>query len=173
MQDLSDIFAADGPLSKAIDGYTPRPAQQEMALAVSAALASCGRLLVEAGTGTGKTFAYLVPALLSGIRIAISTGTRNLQDQLFEKDLPLVCAALGQPVRTALLKGRRNYLCIHRLDLTREPAGHVSARIPGTDHLLIKARGPGESGVRYTTPDDVVEADLPMAQSHKHLFILG
>ncbi|MCH8896585.1 MAG: DEAD/DEAH box helicase [Proteobacteria bacterium] len=100
MQEISDIFAADGPLSNAIDGYTPRPAQQEMAIAVSAALASGGRLLVEAGTGTGKTFAYLVPALLSGIRIVISTGTRNLQDQLYNKDMPELSRALGRPAGT-------------------------------------------------------------------------
>ncbi len=123
MQDLSDIFAADGPLSNAIDGYTPRPAQQEMALAVSAALASCGRLLVEAGTGTGKTFAYLVPALLSGIRVAISTGTRNLQDQLYNKDMPELSRALGRPVKVAILKGRANYLCHHRLSLAEDMRG--------------------------------------------------
>ena len=123
MQDLSDIFAADGPLSNAIDGYTPRPAQQEMAIAVSDALASCGRLLVEAGTGTGKTFAYLVPALLSGIRVVISTGTRNLQDQLFQKDMPELSRALGRPVKIAILKGRSNYLCHHRLSLAADQKG--------------------------------------------------
>src|SRR5579863_2848477 len=86
-----------------------------MAQRVAAALAAGEPLVVEAGTGTGKTFAYLVPALLSGARVLISTGTRTLQDQLFAKDLPLVSAALGRPARVALLKGRGNYLCRYRL----------------------------------------------------------
>ncbi|MCZ6559916.1 MAG: ATP-dependent DNA helicase [Gammaproteobacteria bacterium] len=123
MQELEDIFAADGPLADAIDGYTPRPVQQEMATAVSDALSSRARLLVEAGTGTGKTFAYLVPALLSGIRVIISTGTRNLQDQLFHKDMPELSRALGRPVKVAILKGRSNYLCHHRLSLTEDMKG--------------------------------------------------
>ena len=134
MQEISDIFSADGPLSNAIEGYTPRPAQQEMAMAVSAALASCGRLLVEAGTGTGKTFAYLVPALLSGIRIVISTGTRNLQDQLFDKDMPELSRALGRPVKVAILKGRANYLCHHRLSLAEDMRGR-----PGRHLQQIRA----------------------------------
>ncbi|HFD81503.1 MAG TPA: ATP-dependent DNA helicase, partial [Gammaproteobacteria bacterium] len=88
-----------------------------MAAAVERALAQGETLIVEAGTGTGKTFAYLVPALLSGLRVVISTGTRHLQDQLFHRDLPGVRSALGVPVRAALLKGRSNYLCHHRLEL--------------------------------------------------------
>jgi ATP-dependent DNA helicase DinG len=93
-----------------------------MAEHVAAALAGRSQLIVEAGTGTGKTFAYLVPALLSGRRIIVSTGTRTLQDQLFHRDLPTICAALGRPVRVALLKGRANYLCRHRLDLAEQQA---------------------------------------------------
>ena len=93
-----------------------------MASAVDHALRTRGRLVVEAGTGTGKTFAYLVPALLSGRRVVISTGTRTLQDQLFARDLPIVAAALGRPVRIALAKGRANYLCLHRLDLAEQQA---------------------------------------------------
>ena len=87
-----------------------------MAQRIADALAARESLVVEAGTGTGKTFAYLVPALLSGARVLISTGTRTLQDQLFSKDLPLVAAALGRPARVALLKGRANYLCRYRLE---------------------------------------------------------
>jgi ATP-dependent DNA helicase DinG len=115
MLDLEDIFAQDGPLARALADFRVRHEQLRMAQSVSAALATRESLVVEAGTGTGKTFAYLVPALLSGLRVLISTGTRTLQDQLFAKDLPLVCAALGRPARVALLKGRGNYLCHYRL----------------------------------------------------------
>src|SRR5579864_9749155 len=115
MQELEDIFGSDGPLQRALGDFTVRRQQLLMAQRVAAALGSRGTLAVEAGTGTGKTFAYLVPALLSGKRVLISTGTRTLQDQLYSKDLPLVGAALGRPARVALLKGRANYLCRQRL----------------------------------------------------------
>ncbi|HEY6451260.1 MAG TPA: ATP-dependent DNA helicase [Steroidobacteraceae bacterium] len=115
MAEFSGIFDADGPLSRSLEGYRARPAQQQMASRIDAALAGREVLLVEAGTGTGKTFAYLVPALLSGLRVLISTGTRTLQDQLYHRDLPLLAAALGRPARVALLKGRSNYLCRARL----------------------------------------------------------
>ena len=115
MLDLEDIFGYTGPLARALPDFRVRREQLRMAQSVSDALASQASLVVEAGTGTGKTFAYLVPALLSGARILISTGTRTLQDQLFAKDLPLVSAALGRPARVALLKGRGNYLCRYRL----------------------------------------------------------
>jgi ATP-dependent DNA helicase DinG len=113
--DLEDIFGPDGPLARALPDFRIRREQLRMAESVSAALSARDSLVVEAGTGTGKTFAYLVPALLSGARVLISTGTRTLQDQLFAKDLPLVSAALGRPARVALLKGRTNYLCRYRL----------------------------------------------------------
>jgi len=115
MAAFSAIFGTHGPLALALEGFRARPAQQQMATRVGAALAARELLLVEAGTGTGKTFAYLVPALLSGLRVMISTGTRTLQDQLFHRDLPLLAAALGRPARVALLKGRSNYLCRARL----------------------------------------------------------
>jgi ATP-dependent DNA helicase DinG len=118
MLDLEDIFGPEGPLRRALPGFTLRRSQVAMALRVAAALERRESLVVEAGTGTGKTFAYLVPALLSGARVLISTGTRTLQDQLFAKDLPLVAAAIGRPARVALLKGRANYLCQYRLDRT-------------------------------------------------------
>ena len=98
-----------------------------MAEAVAEAIAGSKRLVVEAGTGTGKTFAYLLPALLSGRKTIISTGTKALQDQLYHRDLPLVCKTVGRPVTTALLKGRANYLCLHRLDQVTEPGGVIAA----------------------------------------------
>src|SRR5580704_6295078 len=116
MLDLEDIFGHDGPLERALSGFRVRREQLRMAERVADALRSRESLVVEAGTGTGKTFAYLVPALLSGKRVLISTGTRTLQDQLFAKDLPLLAAAIGRPARVALLKGRTNYLCRYRLD---------------------------------------------------------
>ena len=115
MRDLEDIFGADGPLAQALPGYRPRDSQQRMAAQVAATLGARGRLLVEAGTGTGKTFAYLIPALLSGGKVIVSTGTRTLQDQLFARDVPLLARVLGRIARIALLKGRSNYLCRERL----------------------------------------------------------
>jgi len=115
MSDLSEIFGPRGPLQRALPDFRARRQQARMAERVGEALASRSALIVEAGTGTGKTFSYLVPALLSGARVLISTGTRALQDQLFAKDLPLVARALGRPARVAVLKGRANYLCHRRL----------------------------------------------------------
>jgi ATP-dependent DNA helicase DinG len=115
-----DVFNLEGPLARALPGYAYRPEQAAMAKAVGAALARLEPLIVEAGTGTGKTFAYLVPALLSGRSVIISTGTRTLQDQLFRRDVPLLAKALGLPVKIALLKGRANYLCRHRLELATQ-----------------------------------------------------
>src|SRR6188474_1445705 len=115
MQSLDEVFGPTGPLKRSLPGYTPRRSQLAMATRIENALLQRAPLVVEAGTGTGKTFAYLVPALLSGKRVLISTGTRTLQDQLFNKDLPLVAGAIGVPARVALLKGRSNYLCSYRL----------------------------------------------------------
>ena len=115
MLDIHDIFGAEGPLARHLPGFRPRPAQVEMAAGVAEAVETRTSLVVEAGTGTGKTFAYLIPALLAGVRVLVSTGTRPLQDQLFGKDVPLVAGALGRAARVALLKGRSNYLCVHRL----------------------------------------------------------
>ena len=112
---VRQALGPDGPFAERIPGYQPREPQLRMAEAVEQALAEKSLLLVEAGTGTGKTYAYLVPAILSGKKAIVSTGTRNLQDQLFHRDLPKVRELLGKPVRTALLKGRSNYLCPYRL----------------------------------------------------------
>jgi ATP-dependent DNA helicase DinG len=113
--DAAAMLAADGPFARRLPGFAPRAAQQAMAQAVEQALREGSRLLVEAGTGTGKTYAYLVPALLSRQRVIVSTGTKNLQDQLYFRDLPRVRDTLGVPARLALLKGRANYLCLYRL----------------------------------------------------------
>ncbi|KLV09351.1 ATP-dependent helicase [Photobacterium aquae] len=112
---IAKFFAAGGALDKAIPGFQARQPQIDMAEAVADAIQSDGQLVVEAGTGTGKTFAYLVPALVSGKKTIISTGSKNLQDQLFHRDLPLMKDALGFSGRVALLKGRSNYLCLDRM----------------------------------------------------------
>ena len=130
MLDLEDVFGEGGPLQRALPDFKVRREQLRMAERVADALNLRESLVVEAGTGTGKTFAYLVPALLSGARVLISTGTRTLQDQLFAKDLPLVSAALGRPARVALLKGRANYLCHYRLGRTDEGAEQLALMEP-------------------------------------------
>ena len=116
MPSLSDIFSPDGPLAKAIGGFRVRPQQLEMAERIASAIKNCEAFIAEAGTGTGKTFAYLVPALRSGGKVIVSTGTKTLQDQLFNKDLPMVRDALKVPVQIALLKGRANYVCPYHLE---------------------------------------------------------
>ncbi|EPN9526481.1 ATP-dependent DNA helicase [Cronobacter malonaticus] len=113
---MTDDFAADGQLAKAIPGFKPREPQRQMAQAVSAAIEAATPLVVEAGTGTGKTYAYLAPALRAGKKVIISTGSKALQDQLYSRDLPTVAKALEFKGRLALLKGRSNYLCLERLE---------------------------------------------------------
>ncbi|MCW8873037.1 MAG: ATP-dependent DNA helicase, partial [Xanthomonadales bacterium] len=113
------LLDADGPFSATLAGFAPRREQIRMADAVERNLDRGGTLVVEAGTGIGKTLAYLVPVLLSGQRSIISTGTKTLQDQLFFRDLPLVRETLGLNIQPALLKGRANYLCLHRMQLAR------------------------------------------------------
>jgi ATP-dependent DNA helicase DinG len=108
-----------------LDGFEPRPAQLEMATAVADVFAEGGVLLAEAGTGTGKTLAYLVPAILSRQRVLVSTGTKNLQEQIFFKDLPVLKKALGVPFTATYMKGRSNYLCLHRFATLKDgPAIH-------------------------------------------------
>ncbi|GJG92938.1 ATP-dependent DNA helicase [Cupriavidus pauculus] len=113
---LSTMFAETGTLATAIPGYRPRASQQKMAEVVANAIAQNDTVIVEAGTGTGKTFAYLVPAMLWGGKVILSTGTKNLQDQLYLRDIPTVRHALNVPVSVALLKGRANYLCHYHLE---------------------------------------------------------
>jgi ATP-dependent DNA helicase DinG len=144
MLDLEDIFGQGGPLERALPDFRVRREQLRMAERVAGALAGRETFVVEAGTGTGKTFAYLVPALLSGVRVLISTGTRTLQDQLYSKDLPLVGAALGRPASVALLKGRANYLCRHRLaaaaDVPEQVAMIGDERPRSAGHRTLLAR---------------------------------
>ncbi|MGC2047743.1 MAG: ATP-dependent DNA helicase, partial [Gallionella sp.] len=116
--EVERFFSEQSPLAAEVASFRPRAQQREMALAVADAIRDNAILVVEAGTGTGKTFAYLVPALLAGGKVIISTGTKNLQDQLFQKDLPMVRDALKAPVSVALLKGRANYVCHYHLART-------------------------------------------------------
>ncbi|MCC6379602.1 MAG: ATP-dependent DNA helicase [Burkholderiales bacterium] len=143
--EVDAAFAADGPLARALPGYRARPQQVAMAHAVAQAIRTQGRLVAEAGTGTGKTFSYLVPALIHGGKVIVSTGTKTLQDQLFERDLPLVRDALRSPATLALLKGRGNYLCLHHLERTsregrlpsREDARYL-AKIARWAHATVR-----------------------------------
>ncbi len=122
MDDIDALFAADGPLARAFEGYRVRQPQVEMARRVTQAIRERGTVVLEAGTGVGKTAAYLVPALLEGGKVIVSTGTKTLQDQLFHRDLPAVRAALAVPVSIALLKGRANYVCHHHLARAEQEA---------------------------------------------------
>jgi ATP-dependent DNA helicase DinG len=148
---VENAFGADGALAQADPGYVQRPAQQQLALAVAQAIEQREALVAEAGTGIGKTFAYLVPLLLSGARALVSTATKSLQDQLFLRDLPRLRAALGQPVSLALLKGRASYLCRHRLQLARE-AEHEAR----TQRALARI----ELWAQATVSGDLAELDL-------------
>ena len=147
---VQEAFAPLGVLARATEQFQPRTGQTDMALAVADVVAHGGSLVVEAGTGVGKTFAYLVPALLSGERVLLSTATKALQDQLFARDLPRLVQALNLPVRLALLKGRSSYLCTHRLEMARQ-----SSSLPDrtTVHLLAKV----ESWSHATTTGDLAE----------------
>ena len=132
---LTRIFAAQGPLAAQVPSYRPRPQQLEMAQAILAAIESGGSLAVEAGTGTGKTFAYLVPALLAGGKVIVSTGTKTLQNQLYDRDLPAVRDALAGGSVPALLKGRANYVCLHRLERARSE-GRLESRADARGCLI-------------------------------------
>ncbi len=125
--EVERLFGAGGPLGPAVGDFRPRRSQTEMAKAVASAIATQTTLIAEAGTGTGKTFAYLVPALLWGGKTIVSTGTKNLQDQLFLRDIPAVRNALQAPVSVALLKGRSNYLCHYHLERTLQN-GRMTSR---------------------------------------------
>lgn len=158
-QETSQLLGGDGVFAEAIDGFQPRQAQQEMAAAVADAILQGGQLLAEAGTGTGKTWAYLVPALLHGEKVVVSTGTKALQDQLFLRDLPRVKKILNVDVDIALLKGRANYLCIHRLD-----AAHEGYDITPTDHAYIHKL---KTWSRSTVDGDIASA--PKAPESKNM----
>ena len=138
------LFSDDDALSRALPGYAARAGQAEMASAVARAIDAGERLVVEAGTGTGKTLAYLLPALASQRKIIVSTATRYLQSQLDDKDVPLAQTVLGRSVHATVLKGRANYLCLHRLNLT-EASGDL--------YLAPKIRAVRDWAARTTTGD--------------------
>lgn len=147
---VEEVFAAEGVLARADGHFQPRAGQTEMAAAVARTIEAGGALVVEAGTGVGKTFSYLVPALLSGERVLLSTATKALQDQLFARDLPRLAQTLGLAVRMALLKGRASYLCRYRMDIARQDA---LARAPGVARVLAKV----ETWSRETRSGDLAE----------------
>ncbi len=185
MHDLDSIFADQGLLAQSIRGYRVRAQQLEMARAVAAAIEARHVLVAEAGTGTGKTLAYLVPALLSGGKVIISTGTKTLQDQLFNRDIPAVRAALKVPVTVALLKGRANYVCHYHLGraavdgrfASREDAKYLAliqrfARTGGSGDKGDLGKVPENAGIWAhvtSTRDNCLGQDCP---SHKECFVL-
>lgn len=128
---MADDFAVDGALAQAIPGFKPREAQREMAQAVTNAVKQGGELVVEAGTGTGKTYAYLAPALRARKKVIVSTGSKALQDQLYNRDLPTIACALKFSGKTALLKGRSNYLCLERLEQQNQSGGDLTVQALG------------------------------------------
>ena len=155
MPELAEVFDAHGLLARHLPDYTRRLAQEDMAQMVDEALSQRRHLAVEAGTGIGKTFGYLVPALQSGRRTAISTGTLTLQDQLFKRDLPLLGTVVGRPVRVALLKGRSNYLCRHRLETARQGAVREPTLLHRLEAVHHWARTAGSGDL--TAMDDFTE----------------
>ncbi|QTR49184.1 ATP-dependent DNA helicase [Candidatus Thiothrix anitrata] len=142
---VSDLLGESGPFAQLIEGFQPRPQQQAMLQAVLEALQTQATAVIEAGTGVGKTFAYLAPALLCDERVIISTGSKTLQDQLYHKDLPLVRKALKSSSKTALLKGRANYLCLHRLKITQS-----EGRLPDKKSVVWLRRIGDWSGLTRT-----------------------
>jgi ATP-dependent DNA helicase DinG len=183
--EVERFFSEQSPLATEVASFRPRAQQREMALAVAEAIRDNAILIAEAGTGTGKTFAYLVPALLNGGKVVISTGTKNLQDQLFQKDLPMVRDALKAPVSVALLKGRSNYVCHYHLELaqsnglfkTREDVKHL-AKIVNYAKVTQSGDKSGLADVPETAPiwmnvtstrDNCLGQECPM---HKDCFVL-
>ncbi|MDO9115812.1 MAG: ATP-dependent DNA helicase [Polaromonas sp.] len=145
-----EAFAPEGVLARAAEHFVPRSGQTDMALAVARAIEGAYPLVVEASTGVGKTFSYLVPALLSGERVLLSTATKALQDQLFGRDLPALVKALGVPVSTALLKGRGSYLCLHRMEMARHDANFP-------ERSSLRALAKVEEWARATDTGDLAE----------------
>ncbi len=147
---VRETFAHEGVMARSIAEFRPRGGQLEMALAIAEAIDGGGALVVEAGTGVGKTYAYLVPALLCGARVLISTATKTLQDQLFGRDLPRLIKVLGLPVRTALLKGRGSYLCLQRLHGARKT-------LPLSDGAVMRSLAAIELWAQRTDTGDLAE----------------
>ena len=149
-QRVAETLSSHGVLAKTVPGFQPRQGQTDMAMAVSRMVQDGGQLVVEAGTGTGKTYAYLVPVLLSGQRALVSTATKALQDQLFSRDIPRLVEVLGLPIRVALLKGRGNYLCLHRMEQARHSPESAQ---PGAQKALAKI----ETWAQSTRTGDMAE----------------
>ena len=162
---VDETFAGDGPLARSIHGFEAREGQVEMARAVARAFENGGLLLAEAGTGTGKTLAYLVPAILSRQRVLVSTGTKNLQEQIFFKDIPLLQQALEVPFTATCMKGRSNYLCLHRLDQIKEsprsPHSHAFSAISESSAFSVFLPMIDEWAARTETGDRAELDDLP------------
>lgn len=156
LQDLSDIFAQDGPIAAAAPNYRVRQAQLELAQAIEQARQDHAVLVAEAGTGTGKTWAYLVPSFLGGGKVLVSTGTRTLQDQLFRRDLPKLRKALALPVVAALLKGRSNYVCHYHLNRLQADDRALKSRAEVTQLRRIQ-----EFTQQTTTGDKADLASVP------------
>jgi ATP-dependent DNA helicase DinG len=155
VSDLASVFSATGALAQVVPGFRARAGQLEMAEAIKKIIDNQKVIVAEAGTGTGKTFAYLVPALLSGGKVIISTGTKTLQDQLFNRDIPTVRDALKVPVTVALLKGRANYVCHHHLGRAK-----FDGRLPSRDDVMHLARI--DSFARISTTGDRADcAEVP------------
>ncbi|XZG69913.1 ATP-dependent DNA helicase [Chitinibacteraceae bacterium HSL-7] len=183
---LDDVFNEDGLLASAFPGYKLRPQQREMAAAVERAIKARGQLIAEAGTGTGKTFAYLIPAMMSGGKVIVSTGTKTLQDQLFARDLPMVRDMLGVPLQIALLKGRSNYVCHYHLERARHEGRFLRKediedlkRVEKYAQLSRSGDKAGCAGVPEDAPiwaqvtstrDNCLGQDCP---SHKECFVLN
>ena len=159
-QAVAQVFASAGRLSRSLDQFESRPGQQQMAQAVADTISDGGMLLAEAGTGTGKTLAYLIPALLAGQRILVSTGTKNLQEQIYEKDLPLIARALGLRFSATLMKGRSNYLCLHRWEVYRDAVegntGTSGRLIEAEDRVLLPVI---DTWIASTSTGDRAELD--------------
>ncbi|MFC4299732.1 ATP-dependent DNA helicase [Castellaniella hirudinis] len=159
--DLAEVFGPDGPLARQLPGYVPRTAQLELSEAIRDTLDSSGVLIAEAGTGTGKTWAYLAPAFLSGGKVLVSTGTRTLQDQLFRRDIPRLRAALALPVDVALLKGRGNYVCHYHLErLEQDERGLKSRDEMPQLRAIRRFTRESDSGDRADLPEVPETADI-------------
>ena len=155
IETVEHVFEAGGALARALPAFEPRPGQRDMASAVARIFARGGVLVAEAGTGTGKTLAYLAPAILSGQRVLVSTGTKNLQEQIFFKDLPVLREALGVPFTATCMKGRGNYLCLHRFAAMRDD---VAAGSPA-DRVYLTMVDEWAAGT--STGDRAELSDLP------------
>lgn len=157
---VDDVFdAAAGPLAGALDGFERRPGQRQLAREIARTFVRGGALVAEAGTGIGKTLGYLVPAVLANRRVLISTGTRNLQDQIVYKDVPALARALGRTIRAVYMKGRSNYLCLHRMHALRAAATGLESRDRHWLDRLTEWSAETETGDRVEVED--LPDDLP------------